>query len=315
MMHSHPHSHHHSHNHDVASDQTSTGDIRLAFFLNLGFSLLEIVGGLLTNSMAILSDALHDLGDSLSLGLSWFLDSYSKKGQDRRFSYGYRRFSLLGAMINTLILIGGSFLILGEAVPRLLQPQSANAPGMILFALVGIAVNGVAVLRLKRNKSLNAQVVTWHLFEDVLGWAAVLVVSIILLFTRFYLLDPILSILVTLYVLWNVVRNLRRTLALFLQAVPEDFDVGDIENRLNAMTSVKSVHHTHVWSLDGEHHVLTTHVVVDPCTTRDEVLQLKRDINELTERMDIAHTTLEIEYEDEDCRMVRKDGNGNQGTG
>jgi cobalt-zinc-cadmium efflux system protein len=306
--HTHRHSDRHSHGHD--HPHNSTGDIRLAFFLNLGFALLEIIGGLLTNSLVILSDSLHDLGDSISLGLSWFLDNYAQKDQDRRFSYGYRRFSLLGALLNTLILIGGSVIILTEAIPRLLNPQPTNAPGMVLFALAGIAVNGLAVLRLKRNKSLNAQVVAWHLYEDVLGWVGVLVMSIVLLFTNFYILDPILSILVTLYVLWNVIRNLRRTIALFLQAVPENFDVADIEHRLQAMDSVKSIHHTHVWSLDGEHHVLTTHVVVDPSTSRDEVLQLKRHINEMTENLDIAHTTLEIEYEDEDCRMVRKNGNG-----
>jgi cobalt-zinc-cadmium efflux system protein len=308
MKHTHAHSHPHSHNH--THEHNSTGDIRVAFFLNLGFTLLEIVGGLLTNSLAILSDSLHDLGDSFSLGLSWFLDSYSKKGQDRRYSYGYRRFSLLGALVNTLVLIGGSVFILAEAIPRLMQPEPANAGGMVLFALVGIAVNGLAALRVKRNSSLNAQVVAWHLLEDVLGWAAVLVVSVVLLFTQFYLLDPLLSVLITLYVLWNVIRNLKRTLALFLQAVPENFDVEEIEARLIAFASVKSVHHTHVWSLDGEHHVLTTHVVVDPRTSREEVLQLKREINHLTEHMDFTHTTLEIEYEDEDCRMVRNGSTG-----
>ena len=299
QTHAHPHSHHYP------SD--STRDVRLAFFLNLGFSLLEIIGGLLTNSLAILSDALHDLGDSLSLGLSWFLDSYAKRGQDRYFSYGYRRFSLLGALINTLILISGSLFVLAEAIPHLSRPEPAYAPGMVLFALVGIAVNGLAALRLKRNRSLNAQVVTWHLLEDVLGWAAVLVISLVLLFSDLYFLDPLLSIAISLYVLWNVIRSLRRTLAVFLQAVPENLNVEDIDRQLKEMQGVKSVHHTHIWSLDGEHHVLTTHVVVDPCATRDEVLQLKREMNSLTDTMDIAHTTLEIEYEDEECRMVKRD--------
>jgi cobalt-zinc-cadmium efflux system protein len=306
-MHSHAHSHphHHPENHPPAQDHTSTDDIRVAFFLNLGFALLEVIGGLLTNSLAILSDSLHDLGDSLSLGLSWFLDNYSRKGQDRRFSYGYRRFSLLAALLNTLILIGGSVFILVEAIPRLTHPEPASAPGMAVFALAGILVNGLAMLRLKRNRSLNAQVVALHLLEDALGWVAVLVVGIVLLFTDLYILDPLLSIAITLYVLWSVFRNLRRTSALFLQAVPENVDVTEVERQLMEMPGVKSVHHTHVWSLDGEHHVLTTHVVVDPCTTRDQVLQLKREINGLTDSMDIAHTTLEIEYEDEDCRMMR----------
>jgi cobalt-zinc-cadmium efflux system protein len=150
---------------------------------------------------------------------------------------------------------------------------------------------------------LNARVVAWHLLEDVLGWAAVLLVSVVMLFWDIHILDPLLSILITLYVLWNVARNLRRVLATFLQAVPENFDVAEVEDRLRSMQNVQSVHHTHIWSLDGQNHVLTTHVVVDECTSREQVVELKREINALAGELDMAHTTLEIEYEDEDCRM------------
>jgi cobalt-zinc-cadmium efflux system protein len=292
--------HDHSHFHPRGN---STEKIRAAFFLNLIFTILEIIGGLWTNSLAILSDALHDLGDSISLGMSWYLDRYSKKGKDRRFSYGYRRFSLLAALLNTLVLLAGGFIVISEAIPRLINPQPTHVPGMILFALGGILINGLAVLRLRGGQSLNTQVVAWHLLEDVLGWVAVLIMSLILLFWDVYILDPIFSILITLYVMWNVFRNLRRTSALFLQAVPENYDVEALEQNLVAMENVTSVHHTHLWSLDGEHHVLTAHIVVDPCTTRDQVMSLKREINELAAGMHLAHTTLEIEYEDEDCRM------------
>jgi cobalt-zinc-cadmium efflux system protein len=296
----HDHSHAHAHAHDQDS---STEKIQAAFFLNLLFTIFEIVGGLWTNSLAIVSDALHDLGDSISLGLSWYLDRYSKKGKDSRFSYGYRRFSLLAAFLNTLVLLGGGFIVVSEAIPRLMNPQPTHAPGMILFAIAGILINGLAVLRLRGGQTLNMQVVAWHLLEDVLGWVAVLVVSLVLLFWEVYILDPILSILITLYVLWNVLRNLRRTSALFLQAVPENYDVAHLEEKLLELENVSSVHHTHLWSLDGEHHVLTAHIVVDPCTTRDQVLNLKQEINQLTAGMHLSHTTLEIEYEDEDCRM------------
>lgn len=153
---------------------------------------------------------------------------------------------------------------------------------------------------------MNAQVVAWHLMEDVLSWTAILIVSIVLLFWEINILDPILSIMITLYVLWNVFRNLRRTSALFLQAVPEDYDVNEIEQKLLGLGRVKSVHHTHIWSLDGEHHVLTTHVVVDECATKEEILQLKREINHLAEDLDLEHTTLEVEYEEEECRMREK---------
>ena len=171
-------SHPHSHN-------SSTG-LRLAFVLNTGFAILEIAGGLWTNSVAILSDAVHDLGDSLALGAAWFLDKYSQKGSDRRFSYGYLRFSLLGAWTNTLVLVSGSIFVLSEAIPRLFQPQSPNATGMFFFALFGVAVNGLAAWRLHGRGSLNTKVAAWHLIEDVLGWVAVLLVSVTLMFV-----DPV----------------------------------------------------------------------------------------------------------------------------
>lgn len=289
-----------SHNHSHAY---SNNNIKIAFFLNLGFTLLEIVGGLLTNSIAILSDALHDLGDSLSLGVAWYLDRYSRKGQTKRYSYGYGRFSLLGAFINAVVLIIGSLFILSEAIPRLMNPEHSGAPGMILFAIIGIVVNGVAVLRLRNDRSMNAQVVAWHLVEDVLGWIAVLVVGITLLFIDIHILDPILSVLITLYVLYNVIKNLRKTLDLFLQATPESINLEDIELELEAIQGVKSSHHTHFWSLDGEHHVLTTHLVVDQNASKDDIVSVKAVSKNIAKDLRIEHLTVEIEYENEDCYM------------
>jgi len=290
----------HDHSHD------STGDLRLAFFLNLSFTIIEIAGGIWTNSLAILSDAIHDLGDSLSLGMAWYLETYARKDKDKKYSYGYRRYSLLSALINTIVLIVGSVFILSRAVTRLFNPEPVDAKGMILFAALGIIVNGLAMLRLRGGKSLNAQVVAWHLIEDVLGWVAVLIMSIVLLFTDLYILDPIFSILITSFVLYNVIKNLRKTLALFLQAVPENMDLEMIENRLLAIDYVCSSHHTHIWSMDGEHHVLTTHLVVEEDASQDEVLCIKEDINQLSKEMDFLHTTVEIEYGDEKCSMAER---------
>lgn len=277
--------------------------IRVAFFLNLGFAILELFGGMWVNSMAILSDALHDAGDSLSLGLAWYLERYSHKGRDVRYSYGYRRFSLLGALANAIILITGGLWMLSAAIPRLLHPEPANAPGMALFAVVGIVINGAAALRAKSDKTLNAQVVVWHLLEDVLGWVAVLIVSFVLWFTDLEILDPLLSILITLYILYNVTGNLRKTLSLFLQAVPEDVDVAQIERQLQDIAGVQSSHHTHVWSLDGKHHVLSTHLVIAADAGREEILRIKRTVHAAIATLDCEHTTIEIEYADEECGL------------
>ena len=287
--------HQHLHQYD------STRKIKIAFFLNLGFTLVEIVGGLLTNSLAIMSDALHDLGDSLSLGLSWYLDRYSKKERDRDYSYGYGRFSLLGALVNAVVLMGGSVYILAQAVPRLLTPEPTSASGMLLLAIAGIAVNGLAVLRLKGGHSLNVQVVAWHLLEDVLGWVAVLIVSVVLLFTDLYILDPILSVLITLYVLYNMLTKLKQTLSLFLQSVPRDVDVSSFESKVLNIDQVLNTHHTHVWSLDGEHHVLSMHVVVAENVTKKDAISIKNKVRSLIDMSDFEHTTVEIEYENEDC--------------
>ncbi len=289
--------HTHTHHHDT------TENIKVAFFLNLGFTVVEFVGGYLTNSLAIMSDAVHDLGDSISLGLSWYLDRYSQRGNDRRYSYGYRRFSLLAALLNTLVLITGSLIILSEAVPRILDPQPAHAPGMILLAIGGVLVNGLAALRMRRGRSLNAVLVTWHLLEDVVGWFAVLVVGLILLVAEIHVLDPILSALIALWVLYNVAKSLRQTAALFLQSVPEGLEIDAIEAELLSLEKVSSVHHTHVWSLDGEHHVLTTHIVVEADTTREEAIDVKCAAKALSALAECEHATVEIEFPHESCKM------------
>ena len=174
---------------------------------------------------------------------------------------------------------------------------------MVLFAVIGIAVNGLAAFRLKNGKTMNARMVIWHLLEDVLGWIAVLIVGTILLFKEIYVLDPLLSILVTLYVLYNMIRNLRKTSSLFLQATPENVNLQDIEKRIVGLDKVQSIHHAHTWSLDGEIHVFTTHIVVMESTTQDEAFQVKQEIKAIVEDMGFEHVTLEIEYPHEKCRM------------
>jgi cobalt-zinc-cadmium efflux system protein len=288
----------HGHQHDA---HNSARNIKVAFFLNISFTVLEVAGGLVTNSMAILSDALHDLGDTFSLSLAWLFERYSRRREDARYTFGYRRFSLLGALANSLLLLGGSAVIIIRAIPRLITPQPVSARGMLVFALVGIAVNGAAALRLRRGRSLNEKMVSWHLLEDVLGWAAVLVVGVVLLFADLPRLDPILSLGITVYVLINVLRNTRKTLRVLLQSVPEEIDMEQVRAEVVALPGVRSVHHIHAWSLDGMHHVLSGHVVVADETSRAEIVALKSGIKERICAYSFAHVTLEIEHESEYC--------------
>jgi len=301
-MHSHNHSH--SHSHQGTGDNASKR-IGWAFFLNVIFTIIEFIGGWLTNSTAIMADAVHDLGDSLSIGSAWILNKLSDKKANNTFSYGYKRFSLLGALINGLVLIIGSIWILLEAIPRLAAPQMPQAEGMLLLSIFGIAVNGFAAYKLSAGETLNERVLNWHLLEDVLGWVAVFIVSIVLLFKPWPILDPILSIAFTLFILFNVARNLKETILLFLQATPNEKQDKAVRDLLLSKPEVNKLHHFHIWSLDGEHSVMTVHLVLRDEISVSQMKNLKNQLQEELATFKFVHTTIELEFSDEKCR----DGN------
>ncbi len=285
----------HDHTHDHAGE-----NIKMAFWLNLSFSVIEIFGGLLTNSIAIISDALHDLGDSFSLAMAWYFQKLSKKGGNPRFTYGYRRFSLLGALINSLVLLVGSGFVILAAVGRIMAPQQANAAGMLALAVMGVLFNGVAVMKLKKGNSLNERAVMLHLMEDVLGWAAVLVASLVMMVVHVPVLDPVLSLLISCYILFNIYRNLRDTLRVILQGAPEGIDRGQIEKLIVATPGVDSVHDIHLWSMDGDYNVMTAHVVTDG---KADPAALKCDLKKKLAGAGINHPTIELESRGESCPM------------
>lgn len=303
--HGHDHGHlgHHHHGHHGA-----IGNLKIAFFLNLGFALLEVFGGLFTNSVAILSDALHDFGDSLALGLAWYLERVAAKDSDRRYSYGYARFSVLGAFINSVVLIVGCIFILQSTIPRLLHPEETNAEGMILFAVIGIAVNGIAAFRLMRGATLNERVVALHLLEDVMGWVAILVGSIVMLFAHVPILDPILSIGIMAYVLVNVFRNLGKSFRIFLQGTPVQLNPLNIKEKLLTLNGVADIHDLHLWTLDGQYHVATLHVVVPASIDMKEMEATKLSVRHLLREFNIEHATIELEEEGIDCELGESAG-------
>lgn len=288
------HHHHHS----------SEKNIKVAFFLNVLFTVIEIVGGILTNSMAILADALHDLGDSFTLGINWYLEKVSKRPRTRTFTFGYRRFSLLGALISAIVLLAGSLFILVEAVPRLLAPPPIKVKGILFLALLGIVINGLAAWRLKEGGKLSERMVMLHLLEDVLGWAAILVAGGVMLFVDWYFLDPLLSILITLYILWRLLKHLRQTLKIFLQSVPENIDLTDILAKIRSIEGVQVTHDEHLWSMDGQYNVLTIHIVVDGEISEAEIIRIKNRCRQLMSENHIHHVTIEIERETETCQLA-----------
>jgi cobalt-zinc-cadmium efflux system protein len=291
----HSHSgHNHSHSNDVKN-------IGIAFFLNFGFTILELFGGVFTNSIAIISDAVHDFGDSLSLGLSWYFQRLAKKGSNAKYSYDYKRFSLLGAIINSVVLVVGSVFILTEAIPRIIEPQETNAKGMFVLAIIGIIVNGAAVFRMKKGSSINDRVVSLHLLEDVLGWIAVLIGSTIIYFFNFTIIDPILSIGIAVFVLINVFRNIGQTLRIILQGTPQEIETEHIMEHLKEIQNVANVHDLHIWSLDEEYNVLTVHVTLKEALPMTGLAELKNQIRSMLKDEEVQHATIEFETVDEPC--------------
>lgn len=292
---SHTHNHNHSH-HNV------TKNITVAFVLNLCFSVIELIGGILTNSIAILSDALHDFGDSISLGVAWYLQKVSEKKPDAKYSYGYKRFSLLGAIFISVVLLIGSTFIIKESVERIFTPSEPHAQGMFWLAIFGVIINGAAVLRLKKGKSMNERAVMLHLLEDVLGWIAVLIASIVMMFVSLPVLDPLLSIGISLWVLFNVYRNMKATFKILLQEVPQSIDLKKLEEKIKQIPEVQDLHDIHLWSLDGETHILTLHVVTTDDISLERQCKLKTEIHKICEEFQVPHSTIEFETISEKCK-------------
>lgn len=289
------HIHNHSHSHSQKSN------IGTAFFLNLAFTVIELVGGVFTNSIAIISDAVHDFGDSLSLALAWYFQKLSKKGNTKQYSYGYKRFSLLGAIINSVVLVVGSIYILSNAIPRLLSPQETNSKGMFILAVIGIVVNGIAVLRTRKASSINERVVSLHLLEDVLGWAAVLVGSVVMYFTDWTVIDPVLSIGIACFVLFNVFKNIKQTLPILLQGTPVEIEQENIINKIKEIEYINNIHDLHIWSLDEGYNVLTVHVTLKATLPMEKLVDLKEKIRSVLKEAAIHHATIEFEMPDEKC--------------
>jgi len=270
-------------------------NILIAFTLNITFSIFEFFGGLFTNSVAILSDAIHDMGDAFSIGVSYILERKSKKKVDKEHTYGYVRYSVLGGVITTTILLVGSILVIISAVKRILVPVDINYSGMIVFAIVGVILNFLAAYVTREGDSINQKAVNLHMLEDVLGWVVVLVGAIVMNFTDIKILDPLMSIVVAFFILVNSLKNLRVVVDLFLAKTPHDIDIDKLKKHLLKIEGVDDIHHIHVWSMDGYSNYATMHIV----SKSKDIKNIKKLIREELEEHNICHAILETE--DEAC--------------
>lgn len=289
--------------------------LNTAFWLNAGFTIIELAGGVFTNSTAILTDAVHDFGDTLAIGLGIWFEKISGRKRTETYSYGYKRFSLLSALILSIFLLGGSLVMLIESFSKLFQAQEVNSVGMLWLAILGIAANGLAFLKIKNghhhhhhhgphdhDHSHNSKAIMLHLLEDVLGWVAVLIGAVVIYFTKWYWIDPLLSILIAGFIISRAVPNLVNTLKIFLQSVPEHLNIPFIREEIMKIKGISSLHDLHAWTLDGNYNVLTLHIVIeDTVITRLQEIQNKAEDILLANK--VHHPTLQLETVSEGCQF------------
>lgn len=271
---------------------SSKTSIWLAFFLNLSFSVVEFIFGGIFNSSAVLADAVHDLGDALAIGLSACLETISNREEDKRYTLGYKRFSLLGAMLTALILLTGSFMVLLENIPRLLSPQPVNYQGMLWLGILAILINLLASLIVRKGRTKNEAILTLHFLEDILGWLAVILVAGVLYVTDWYFLDPLLSLLISSFILWKAIPRFWSTLKIFLDAVPEGIETAELEKELATLANVKSVNQLSIWSMDGLENDAIVHLCIE---NWEQMMKTKEAVRQLLGERGVQNITIEVD--------------------
>ena len=287
------------HNHLPHSHLDSQRNLLVAFAMNLCFAAVELVGGLYIGSIAVLSNALHDAGDAMSLGVGYFLQRRAEQGPSEKFSYGMRRLSLLSAVISGLVICAGGAFIVYESILKIANPGEPKAGGMFVFAIAGIVINGIAAWRLGHGQTQNEKILSWHLIEDMLGWVAVLIGAICIWLFDWRWVDAALGLAISVFVSYNVLRHLVHTAALFLQGNPHPEKLREFRETILKFSDVLNLHDLHFWSLDGAHHVLSMHVVTSLPLTKS--FELKNRIRKESFRLGECHLTIEVESPEDKC--------------
>ncbi len=279
---------------EVDYNHKATVHLSFALVLNLIFNVIVIVGGLLTNSIAILADAVHDVGDTLAIFIAWFLQRFSEKDRNYDYTYGYQRFSVLGAVITSTIVICACAVVLWEAINRLFQPVTPSSTGMLLVAILGVILKGLSVYALYGGKTFNERSIYVHLFGDVIEWIVVLVLSIVLIFVNIPILDPLASIGISLWIIYNLGGNLYRSLKVLVQRVPEGFNTNSFKNEIKDIEGVNDINDLHVWSLDGISNVSSMKISVSGENNLENLNHIKSEINHVAKEYDIVDSTVEF---------------------
>ena len=264
----------------------------VAFFLNLTYAIVEFIAGGIFGSSAVLADSVHDLGDAIAIGISAFLETISNREEDNQYTLGYKRFSLLGALVTAIILMTGSVLVILENVTKILNPQPVNDEGILWLGIIAITINVLASLVVGKGKTKNESILSLHFLEDTLGWVAVILMAIVLRFTDWYILDPLLSLVISFFILSKALPRFWSTLKIFLDAVPEGVETGDLEKDLEDLINVKSVNQLSIWSMDGLENNAIVHLCLEDW---EQMMETKNQVRQLLEERGIQNITIEVD--------------------
>ena len=275
---------------------TTKGAVWLAFFLNLSYAIVEFIAGGVFGSSAVLADSVHDLGDAIAIGLSAFLETISNREEDSHYTLGYKRFSLLGALVTAVILMTGSALVILENITKLFHPQAVNDEGILWLGIIAVSINVLASLVVRKGKTKNESILSLHFLEDTLGWLAVILMAIVLRFTDWYILDPLLSLVISIFILSKAIPRFWSTLKIFLDAVPEGVDIKQVKSDLERLEYVASINQLNLWTMDG----LEKNAIVHVCLKEIEQMELcKESIRSILKDCGFQNITIEVDADQE----------------
>ena len=264
----------------------------LAFFLNLSYAIVEFIAGGIFGSSAVLADSVHDLGDAIAIGVSAFLETISNREEDSHYTLGYKRFSLLGALVTAVLLMTGSVLVILENITKLFHPQPVNDEGILWLGIIAVSINVLASLVVRKRKTKNESILSLHFLEDTLGWVAVILMAIVLRFTDWYILDPLLSLVISIFILSKAIPRFWSTLKIFLDAVPEGVDIKQVKSDLEQLDHVASLNQLNLWTMDG----LEKNAIVHVCLKEIEQMELcKESIRSKLKDCGFQNITIEID--------------------
>lgn len=274
----------------------------IAFFLNLSYAIVEFIAGGIFGSSAVLADSVHDLGDAIAIGISAFLESISNREEDSHYTLGYKRFSLLGAMVTAVILMTGSVLVILENITKIFHPQPVNDEGILWLGIIAVSINVLASLVIRKGQTKNESILSLHFLEDTLGWVAVILMAIVLRFTDWYILDPLLSLAISIFILSKAIPRFWSTLKIFLDAVPEGVAIKQVKNDLEQLDNVASINQLNLWTMDG----LEKNAIVHVCLEWIEDMEAsKTAIRHYLKDIGFHNITIEVDS-DQDSHACHK---------